>query len=73
MTVQDSTSVIPFMSSGWFYDSTGSYIWPFVLFGVMLAISGIMLYPIPCIRRYVTRVVTQEYISVLNKCNYNNT
>ncbi|UYV78759.1 Mct1 [Cordylochernes scorpioides] len=38
--------------TGWLYDITGSYDPGFVVSGVMIAISGFMLYCIPCLERW---------------------
>ena len=35
------------------YDKFGDYVFALWLFGAMMFMSGVMLYPIPCIGRYV--------------------
>ncbi|XP_053395177.1 monocarboxylate transporter 9-like isoform X3 [Mercenaria mercenaria] len=37
--------------AGWLYDATGSYDIPFIIGGITLTASGIVLYPVTCIRR----------------------
>ncbi|GBN17608.1 hypothetical protein AVEN_141885-1 [Araneus ventricosus] len=39
--------------TGWLYDFTGSYNPGFHASGVMIAISGLMLFFIPCVQRHV--------------------
>ncbi|XP_045156982.2 monocarboxylate transporter 12-B-like [Mercenaria mercenaria] len=37
--------------AGWLYDATGSYNIPFIIGGITVAASGILLYSVTCIRR----------------------
>ena len=37
--------------SGWLYDGTGSYDMSFILAGVVVALSGVMLFFIPLVKR----------------------
>ena len=39
--------------SGWLYDGTGSYDVSFIVAGVIVAVSGVMLYFIPLVRRCI--------------------
>ena len=41
---------------GYMYDAYGHYDEGLVLMGVFIAISGLMLYPIPCIRNTIEKV-----------------
>jgi hypothetical protein len=41
--------------SGWLYDGTGSYDVSFIVAGVIVAVSGIMLYFIPLVRRCIDK------------------
>ena len=36
------------------FDQTGSYDGGFLLMGGMISLSGLMLYPIPCIKSWLT-------------------
>jgi len=40
---------------GYMFDSSGSYNSGFVLMGAVIALSGVMLYPIPCIKAMLAR------------------
>ena len=42
--------------SGFMFDAYGSYNEGLILMGVFIAVSGIMLYPIPCIRETLEKV-----------------
>ena len=47
-------------NAGYMYDAFGSYNEGFVLMGVFIALSGFMLYPIPCIRKTIKKVKVEE-------------
>ena len=49
-----------FGNTGYMYDAFGSYNEGFVLMGVFIALSGFMLYPIPCIRKTIKKVRVKE-------------
>ena len=38
------------------FDAFGTYNEGFILMGVMIALSGLMLYPIPCIKSLLAKV-----------------
>ena len=38
------------------YDAYGSYNEGFILMGVFITLSGLMLYPIPCIKNTIEKV-----------------
>ena len=40
---------------GAIFDQTGSYNGGFILMGGMISLSGLMLYPIPCIKKMLSR------------------
>ena len=42
------------------FDSTGSYNSGFILMGAMIALSGIILYPIPCIKSSIKSKVNEH-------------
>lgn len=44
-----------FVCTGWIYDGTGSYDISFIAEGTMIALSGMMLWWIPCLQRRVNR------------------
>lgn len=44
-----------FYIPGWLYDGTGSYDVSFIVAGVIVAISGVMLYFIPLVRRFIAK------------------
>ncbi|KAL4220520.1 Mct1p [Mactra antiquata] len=41
--------------AGWLYDGTGSYDVSFIVAGVIVAISGLMLYFIPLVKRFINK------------------
>ena len=49
---------------GYMFDSSGSYNSGFVLMGAVIALSGVMLYPIPCIK---VKFARQSFGSRFNK------
>ena len=49
--------------SGWLYDGTGSYDVSFIVAGVVVAISGVMLYFIPLVRRCLHKEKTEETLN----------
>ena len=38
--------------AGWLFDWTGSYNISFIVMGILIALSGSMLYFLPCVQRY---------------------
>ena len=42
---------------GFMFDAFGTYNEGLVLMGVMIALSGLMLYPIPCIKNFLAKVI----------------
>jgi len=38
--------------TGWLYDISHSYAYSFIMMGICIIVSGVMLYPIPCIQRW---------------------
>ncbi|XP_064638129.1 monocarboxylate transporter 12-B-like [Lineus longissimus] len=40
---------------GWVFDGTGSYEISFIIAGVMIAVSGAMLYTVPCVQKLMDR------------------
>jgi len=38
-----------FHAAGEIYDSTGSYVWPFVVLGLSIGVSGAILFFLPCV------------------------
>ena len=38
------------------FDAFGTYNEGFILMGIMIALSGLMLYPIPCIKNMLRKV-----------------
>ena len=45
------------------YDAYGSYNEGFILMGVFIILSGVMLYPIPCIRNTIDKVNSRNYFN----------
>ena len=41
---------------GFMFDAFGTYNEGFILMGIMIALSGLMLYPIPCIQNMLRKV-----------------
>ena len=54
---------------GFLFDYSGSYDSGFLLMGVMIALSGLMLYPIPCIKNALNEVMTIENV-ILRTCHH---
>ncbi|CAG5118330.1 unnamed protein product [Candidula unifasciata] len=48
--------------AGWLCDWTGSYDISFILMGALIALSGIMLFFLPCVERYYERRIPKEII-----------
>jgi len=42
------------LATGWLFDISNSYDNSFYMMGVCIIVSGVMLYPIPCIQRWRT-------------------
>lgn len=51
-------------STGAIYESTKSYDDSFYLMGACILFSGLMLYPVPCIRRAFSKAPTEEEIAL---------
>lgn len=49
----DSNKWLSLLFTGWLYDGTGSYDVSFIVAGVIVALSGIMLFFIPLVRRCI--------------------
>ena len=43
--------VLTYLLAGWLYDISNSYDNSFYMMGIFITISGLMLYPVPCIKR----------------------
>ena len=48
--------LLNYFIAGFMFDQYNSYNPGFILMGVMIALSGLMLYPIPCIKRRLEKV-----------------
>jgi hypothetical protein len=46
------------------FDAYGTYNEGFILMGLMIAFSGLMLYPVPCMQRRLQ--VTDKALSIIN-------
>jgi len=45
---------------GFMFDAYGNYDMGFVLMGLMIAISGLMLYPVPCVQRHIQKRLEKQ-------------
>ena len=55
-----STSIL----TGWLYDATGSYVWPFAVTGGSIAVSGAMLYFIPLLTKLQHKRRTRKEVNM---------
>ena len=55
--------------SGWITDATGNYDTAFYIMGAIIALSGLMLFFIPCVRSYVEKrqCITQHDVDMGRK------
>ena len=56
------------VSSGFMFDAYNSYNEGLILMGAFIALSGLMLYPIPCIRQALEKVLNSINLSMI-KCS----